>query len=100
MLKFISLCLAAIVVALLAAHVAFRPPSLEDRTVSRAAEAAATTALGGVMLTPPEQRGGDSGVVPLIDGTDAFAARIALIRAAEMALDVQYYIWQCTGARY
>ena len=31
--------------------------------------------------------------MPLIDGPDAFAARIALIREAEVALDVQYYIW-------
>jgi putative cardiolipin synthase len=31
--------------------------------------------------------------LPLVDGRDAFAARIALIRGAEQALDVQYYIW-------
>src|SRR5690606_21263168 len=34
------------------------------------------------------------GVIPLLDGLDAFAARVALIRAAEIGLDVQYYIWQ------
>src|SRR3546814_20813496 len=32
--------------------------------------------------------------MPLLDGPDAFAARVALIRAAEVALDVQYYIWR------
>ncbi len=32
--------------------------------------------------------------MPLLHGPDALAARIALIRAAEVALDVQYYIWQ------
>ena len=41
-------------------------------------------------MPPP----GRSGVLPLIDGPDAFAARVAVIRAAQVALDVQYYIWE------
>ena len=34
-----------------------------------------------------------SGIVPLRDGRDAFAARYLLAEAAEQTLDVQYYIW-------
>jgi putative cardiolipin synthase len=36
---------------------------------------------------------GSSGVHPLGDAHDAFAARILLAQAAERTLDVQYYIW-------
>jgi len=38
-------------------------------------------------------RPGLSGVLPLQDGRDAFAARVLLADAAERTLDVQYYIW-------
>ncbi|MDF7676003.1 phospholipase D family protein [Neisseriaceae bacterium ESL0693] len=37
---------------------------------------------------------GLSGVYPLDDGQEAFAARLALIRLAEHSLDLQYYIWR------
>lgn len=36
---------------------------------------------------------GTSGVYPLADGRDAFAARVLLTRFADRTLDVQYYIW-------
>ena len=36
---------------------------------------------------------GQSGAYPLSQGIEALAARVALIRAAEKTLDVQYYIW-------
>lgn len=35
----------------------------------------------------------ESGFVPLSEGRSAFAARVALADAAELSLDVQYYIW-------
>ena len=93
-MKKVALFLAALAVLLGAAHLAFRPPSLEGRTASEAAAASTSTRLGRAALAPPAQRSGSTGVLPLLDGPDAFAARIALIRAAEAALDVQYYIWQ------
>ncbi|SEM42846.1 Phosphatidylserine/phosphatidylglycerophosphate/cardiolipin synthase [Gemmobacter aquatilis] len=37
---------------------------------------------------------GQSGLVTLRDGLDAYAARVQLIRAATCTLDLQYYIWQ------
>lgn len=94
MLRTIALCLAAVILALVGTHLFFRPPSLEGRTISHAIEASTANALGRITLTPPDERAGDSGVTPLLEGTDAFAARMALIRKAEVALDVQYYIWQ------
>jgi len=87
----LALVLAA--AALVAAHVWFRPPSLAGRTISEAAAASPATALGRLASKAPSQDRG-SGVIPLLDGPDAFAARVAMIRAAEVALDVQYYIWQ------
>lgn len=36
---------------------------------------------------------GQSGIYPLVDGRDAFAARVWIIDAAERSIDVQYYIW-------
>ncbi|WBU56871.1 phospholipase D family protein [Paracoccus sediminicola] len=36
---------------------------------------------------------GQSGVVPLADGTQALQSRIALANGAERSLDVMYYIW-------
>ena len=94
MLRRIALFVAVVAAMLVAAHFIFAPPSLEGRTVSEAVEASTATPLGEIALTPPPQRRGDSGVALLLDGPDAFAARVALIRAAEQALDVQYYIWQ------
>src|SRR5215831_533993 len=36
---------------------------------------------------------GKTGVYPLPQGRDAFAARLLLVRTAERSLDLQYYIW-------
>ena len=43
---------------------------------------------------------GRTGVYPLVEVRDAFAARMLLARAADRGLDVQYYIWRddTTGA--
>jgi putative cardiolipin synthase len=98
MLQTAVLAIAVLAAILIGAHLVFRPPPLEGRTASTAAEAKAATLLGRVALAAPARRAGDSGVVPLLDGLDAFASRIALIRAAEVALDVQYYIWQRDAA--
>ncbi len=35
-----------------------------------------------------------SGVLPLADGRDAFATRLALTEVAQKSLDVRYYIWR------
>ena len=52
-----------------------------------------TTRLGGACEPLVQAHSGRSGVVPLPDGHDAFAARALLADAAERTLDLQYYIW-------
>lgn len=94
MLRKIGFAIALLVAIVVTAHMMFKPPSLEGRTITKAVEASQATTLGRLAIASPPGQEGDSGVVPLIDGPDAFAARIALIRKAEQALDVQYYIWQ------
>lgn len=74
-------------------HLMLRPPSLDGREASSSAQLSPATRLGRMVLAMQVQEAGPSGVLPLLDGPQAFAARVALIRAADEALDVQYYIW-------
>lgn len=90
----ILLTLAAIAVALATLHLIYRPPSLEGRTLSTAVPASPLTRLGHLALTQTPADDHRSGVLPLLSGPDAFALRIALVRAAEVAIDAQYYIWK------
>jgi putative cardiolipin synthase len=52
------------------------------------------TRLGKALAAGLEAHPGKSGIHPLADGRDAFAARVLLARAAERTLDVQYYIFR------
>src|SRR3546814_12763848 len=90
----IGLTVASVVAVLATAHVVFRPPSLEGRTVTQAIEASSSTALGRLALNPPSRQSGSSGVMRLLDGPDGVAARAGLIRAAEVARAVPYDIWR------
>ncbi len=71
-------------------------PPLEGRTVSQALVRAdgAHTRLGEGLSPWIEQHPGLSGVFPLPDALDAFAARLLLIAAAQRTIDIQYYIWR------
>jgi len=55
--------------------------------------ATADTRLGHAVDSLVQARPGQSGIVPLADGRDAFAARALLAAAADRTLDIQYYIW-------
>ncbi|ROU03209.1 phospholipase D family protein [Histidinibacterium lentulum] len=81
-------------VAILALRLFFPVPPLEGRPESMAIAASPETTLGAAILPLAEERPGESGVWPLADGREAYAARILLARAAEVSIDVQYYIWQ------
>jgi putative cardiolipin synthase len=70
-----------------------RLPSNADRPGSRVITDAAETALGRGAKRVSEPHPGLSGVQLLADAREAFAARVALARAAERSLDLQYYIW-------
>ena len=71
-------------------------PSLPDRPASQALGAAqtASTRLGQAIAPQVLQHPGHSGIHPLQDPLEAFAARMLLAHAAERSLDVQYYIWR------
>jgi cardiolipin synthase C len=69
-------------------------PSLEGRVHSTAFTDTADTRLGRAANAAGTARPGLSGVYPLLDSRDAFAARVLLAEAAERSLDVQYYIWK------
>src|SRR5690606_16986671 len=71
-------------------------PPLDGRLDSKALQPAesAATPLGRALAPEIEAHPGLSGIFPLADAQDAFAARVLLARAAERTLDVQYYIWR------
>ncbi|MFD4837532.1 phospholipase D family protein [Achromobacter sp. NPDC058515] len=70
-------------------------PSLDKRSVSHALtpEESLATPLGRGIAPLAAAHPGKSGIHPLSNAHDAFAARMMLARAAERSLDVQYYIW-------
>lgn len=71
-------------------------PPLDGRTETQALSPteAATTALGRALSEQVQAHPGESGILPLADALESFAARVLLVRAAERTLDVQYYIWR------
>lgn len=68
-------------------------PALENRRVSTAIFDTGDTRLGRAISPLVAAHPGKSGIHPLPDAQDAFAARVLLARAAERTLDLQYYIW-------
>ncbi|MDD4356037.1 MAG: phospholipase D family protein [Smithellaceae bacterium] len=70
-------------------------PSLDNRPASSALikTEARTTRLGMAIAPRVDQHPGKSGIYPLPNPYDAFAARMLLAKAADRTLDVQYYIW-------
>ena len=70
-------------------------PSQEQRSQSQALDPDAAAAARWAAPSPVAAgHAGLSGIHPLADAHDAFAARMMLARAAERSLDVQYYIWR------
>ena len=69
-------------------------PPLEERTVSTAIFDTGDTRLGKAVAPFLADHPGKSGIHPLGNARDAFAARVLLARAAQRTLDLQYYIWR------
>ncbi len=69
-------------------------PSLENRSISNVLTDTAETRLGRAISPLLNAHPGKSGIYPLPDAPNAFAARALLAQVAERTLDVQYYIWQ------
>lgn len=74
-------------------HVLNPLPPLEGRSRTAAYTDTAGTRLGTAIAPRVLAHPGASGIFPLADGRDAFAARLLLARAAERSIDIQYYIW-------
>ena len=68
-------------------------PVNPDRTQSTLITDTADTTLGQAVARLSNDKGSKSGFSALVDGLDAFAARVFLSRTAERSIDVQYYIW-------
>ena len=64
-------------------------PSLEGRMPSSVITDTAQTKLATAIAPMVAQHPGTSGIYPLVDGRDAFAARALLAAAAQRSLDVQ-----------
>jgi putative cardiolipin synthase len=86
---FLALCLGA---AWIAGNSAL--PSLENRTASTALFAGGDSRLGKAISPMVAAHPSLSGIYPLSDARDAFAARALLAQAAERTLDIRYYIWR------
>lgn len=69
-------------------------PSRETRSRSNFPADNGGTRLGRAIAPSVTAHPGKSGIYPLADSRDAFAARILLARDAERSLDLQYYIWR------
>jgi len=71
-------------------------PTLENRSVSTACDdaEARVTRLGKAIAPRADEHPGRSGIHPIQNPHDAFAARMLLAEAAERTLDIQYYIWR------
>ncbi len=85
----------AVLIAALAASIsgcATLPPP-ETRVATLAPVDTAGTRLGGALAADIAAHPGLTGIHPLPDPRDAFAARALLAAAADRSIDVQYYIW-------
>jgi cardiolipin synthase C len=82
-----------LIAAVLLAGCAALPEQPAGPAVAPVVANAGETRLGRGLAPLIADHPGESGIYPLKDGLDAFAARMALTAAAESTLDVQYYIW-------
>ena len=78
----------------------FPLPGRQGIIPAEAIPSTASTKIGAAVLAAQAAHPGESGVIPLAGGGEAFAARVLLARTAEQSLDVQYYIWQADTTGY
>jgi cardiolipin synthase C len=68
-------------------------PTLEGRTTTTAFVDTSGTRLGRAVAADVATNPGKTGIYPLSDPHDAFAARLLLAAIAEKSLDLQYFVW-------
>ena len=92
-----GLVIASTILALLLSACSGLPPR-DDIAVSAALQNTADTRIGRGVADLEGQHPGLSGIYPLSEGKGALAARLLLADAADVSLDVQYYIWHGDAA--
>ena len=90
----IALCVVALSLVLFLIGRCTPLPSLDGRSTSTALFDTNDTRLGRSITPLAEAHPGLSGIYPLANSQDAFAARMQLAQAADRTLDLQYYIWE------
>ena len=79
--------------AVLAMRYLFPLPDIAGRAESHSLPADPETLLGAFAAEAKTRRPGKSAVLPLADGVEALAMRLALVDRAAQSVDAQYYIW-------
>ncbi|WP_367111233.1 phospholipase D-like domain-containing protein [uncultured Psychrobacter sp.] len=79
--------------AIVIARSVFALPKIEERIDSTALPKTMSGPLAEALIKLEVQHKGLTGVAPLQNSADAFAARILLADAAVSSLDIQYYMW-------
>jgi phosphatidylserine/phosphatidylglycerophosphate/cardiolipin synthase-like enzyme len=69
-------------------------PSLEGRATTTAFFDTSGTRLGRTLAPEVAANPDKTGIHPLSDPQDAFAARLLLVATAEKSLDLQYFVWE------
>lgn len=78
---------------IVAARLIFTLPPNGQRTVSTAMAPSLGAPLSAAVTDLSQAHPEQTGVYALINGIDAFAARMLLVGQAKASIDVQYYIW-------
>lgn len=86
----------AVIAALVLVLTGCSLPEADDKPIHTLLpqELAEQTRLGQALQPQQDNNPGLTGIYPLADARDAFAARALLTTLAEQTIDVQYYIWR------
>ncbi|MCA0922595.1 phospholipase D family protein [Pseudooceanicola nanhaiensis] len=93
-LRFLLVLAIVLAIAVVALRLIYPLPDLPEEPASTARPISEETTLGAALLPATAAHQGKTGIWPLADGREAYAARILLARAAQDSIDLQYYIWQ------
>lgn len=99
LVKYLALAAVLAAVAIIVARIVFSLPT-DQGAHGEALAPADTGPLADALADLARENAGKTGIAPLQNGADAFAARMVLADAAVSSIDAQYYIWHndLTGA--
>ena len=92
-IKYAAISVLVAAALILAARLVFALPAKGDSADTTALAPSQESPLWSSIAPMAAQHPGQSGVFPLLSGTDAFVARSLLARQAQSSIDAQYYIW-------